>query len=75
MGQGPFHPRHIGMLDDELLGLMGEMSVYGESWAILPSNNLHVPMALLGKPSGGLRTVGVFSYHRVWAHLTREDDE
>eukprot|EP00974_Lingulodinium_polyedra_P047147 4521439-Lingulodinium_polyedra.AAC.1 len=33
-------------------------------------------MALLEQPTGGLRTIGVFaSYYRVWALITREEDE
>eukprot|EP00974_Lingulodinium_polyedra_P116328 11158739-Lingulodinium_polyedra.AAC.1 len=65
MGQDAIHPRQVAMLDDPLLDLCGRVFAVGGQWAILPSSTLRVLMALLEKPTGGLRTIGVFaSYYR-----------
>ena len=63
-----FHPRHFGLLDDEALRVLAAVLELCECLGTMPTNMRQNTVALLPKPKGGFRPIGIYtSLERVWA--------
>ena len=63
-----FHPRHFGMLDDEGLRTLAAIFELCECLGTMPTDLRQNTVALLPKPKGGFRPIGIYtSAERVWA--------
>ena len=63
-----FHPRHFSLLSDETLDVMSQIIEISECLGEFPQCLDQVTVALIPKPAGGHRPIGIFnSTERVWA--------
>ena len=62
-----FHVRHFGLLSDQALGTLAQLLRLIEATGMWPSQVSQLIVALLAKPSGGFRPIGVFpGIYRLW---------
>ena len=66
------HPRHFAFLSHESLVALCRLSLAIETASVMPSAVSEVHMAILPKPAGGERTIGLLrSFVRVWARARK----
>ena len=66
--RGGIHPRHIALLPDEAIQVLLDVLHAAEAVGRFPPQIDQTFMSLLPKPSGGFRTIGLYtSIYRVWA--------
>ena len=62
-----FHVRHFGLLSDQALGTLAQLLRLIEATGMWPSQVSQLIVALLAKPSGGFRPIGIFpGIYRLW---------
>ena len=68
------HPRHLLLLSDESLDILGMLFEAFESLGVLPKQMLWICMPMLPKPMGGHRLIVLYgSIYRVWQRLRRPE--
>ncbi len=71
-----FHPRQIGLLSDGALRALAVLLQAVETAGIWPRQVSMVVSALLPKPRGGFRPIGILpAVYRVWAKSRRADSD
>ena len=72
VGVDGFHMRHFNALSDPSLQVLMTLWSVMESTGIIPKQIRVLCVALLEKPTGGWRPIGIFAgYYRIWGRLRR----
>ena len=68
MAPDGWHPRHIGLLSNNLLEVLSTLYEILERTGHMPQQQRQVHVFLLNKTSGGTRPIGLFTaFYRVWS--------
>ena len=64
------HPKHLGMVSNELLGLIARQWTIWERYGQVPRQERQLIVTLINKPDGGLRPIALFrAAYRVLARV------
>ena len=70
LGQDQLHPRHLSLVSDECLYVVGFLFYLAEAQGAWPDAMSSIAFFLLRKATGGFRTIGLLTaYYRIWARL------